>query len=419
MSENVRGKKFTEDQKKAIVTALKADPRRDAKSIAEELGLGHTGVQRFIGRIRKTGELPAVEGDETPAHERKRIAAEDEVRTLKKRIKDIQRAHIDDEAILAVLGVISDAPVKPPKWLFEIAPGTKGPKEVPVAMWSDFHYGEVVNLEETGGVNQYNMEIADKRIELLVERTISLCKRHRPDGYSGIVINLLGDFVSGALHPELAKTDEEDVIACTLRMRDILITCLDKIVEHFGRVYVPCTPGNHGRNTMKPEFKGYYSKNFDWLIYQLLRRHYDGDDRIIIDVKPSNEIHYKVYGVRFLAMHGDMLGVKGGDGIIGAIGPIMRGEVKTRGQAFSVGSDYDVLLMGHWHQPLWLPRAIVNNALKGFDEYAKHKLRAVPTSPSQMLFFVHPQRGITSRWEIKLDEPIKTHKDWLAVPAAE
>jgi hypothetical protein len=40
----------------------------------------------------------------------------------------------------------------------------------------------------------------------------------------------------------------------------------------------------------------------------------------------ANDVHYRVYGVRFLLNHGDMLGVKGGDGIIGAIGPIMRGE---------------------------------------------------------------------------------------------
>ena len=26
---------------------------------------------------------------------------------------------------------------------------------------------------------------------------------------------------------------------------------------------------------------------------------------------------------------------------------------------------------GHWHQELLLPRAIVSNTLKGFDEYAR------------------------------------------------
>jgi hypothetical protein len=62
-------------------------------------------------------------------------------------------------------------------------------------------------------------------------------------------------------------------------------------------------------------------------------------------------------------------------------------------------------VLGHWHQPLWLPRAIVANSLKGFDEYAQNSLRAVPTVPSQPLFFVHAKWGITSRWEVYVDGP--------------
>jgi len=135
----------------------------------------------------------------------------------------------------------------------------------------------------------------------------------------------------------------------------------------------------------------------------------------VIDNRPSNEVYYRIHNQRYLAMHGDMLGVKGGDGIIGAIGPIMRGEIKTRGQATSTGRDYDILLIGHWHQALWLPRAIVANTLKGFDEYAKNALRAPPSEPSQPLWFVHPKRGITSRWDVKVEEPAEnTDSTWVS-----
>jgi hypothetical protein len=57
-------------------------------------------------------------------------------------------------------------------------------------------------------------------------------------------------------------------------------------------------------------------------------------------------VHYRVYGLRFLLNHGDMLGVKGGDGIIGAIGPIMRGEIKKSGQSAALGLEYDINIMG-------------------------------------------------------------------------
>ncbi len=220
-----------------------------------------------------------------------------------------------------------------------------------------------------------------------------------------LVVNLLGDFVSGGLHPELAKTDAEEVLPTVLRCVDLLVWGLRQIADAFGQVYVPCASGNHGRATQKPEFKRYIYKNFDWLIYQLVARAFEGDRRLVFDIPDTNEVHYRVFGQRYLAMHGDMLGVKGGDGIIGSLGPIARGETKVGKQASALGLDYDVLVIGHWHQMIWLPRVIVSGTLKGWDEYARSALRAPPSPPCQPLWFVHPRRGITSRWEIRVDEP--------------
>jgi hypothetical protein len=56
--------------------------------------------------------------------------------------------------------------------------------------------------------------------------------------------------------------------------------------------------------------------------------------------------------------------------------------------------------MGHWHQELLLPRAIVCNTLKGFDEYATA---------------VHPVHGITARWSVYVDEPSKPVTEWVSV----
>jgi hypothetical protein len=76
----------------------------------------------------------------------------------------------------------------------------------------------------------------------------------------------------------------------------------------------------------------------------------------------------------------------------------MRGEIKKSGQSAALGFEYDINIMGHWHQELLLPRAIVCNTLKGFDEYARLQLGAKPTRPTQPLWFVHPVHGITARW---------------------
>ena len=120
----------------------------------------------------------------------------------------------------------------------------------------------------------------------------------------------------------------------------------------------------------------------------------------------ANEVVFDVFDLRFMLAHGDHLGVKGGDGIIGSLGPIMRGAMKTERYGRSVGQPFDWLLIGHWHQPLWLPRVIVNGTVKGFDEYAGRLLKAPALPPSQSLFFVHERHGVTSRFEIMLDDAV-------------
>lgn len=404
---------------------------------AQKAGVNRSTATRHTKRLREAGRLgvvgvaaapaPALSQEKaapaeppTPAHLKKITQLEDDVRDLRTKLRDAHRSQLADDAILDVLKVISEAPENPPEWLLRMPAKTaETTPEVPVTIWSDWHVGEVVEPEEVNGVNAYNIEIAERRVRRLFDVTVDICANHGPGNYPGIIVNLLGDNVSGGLHPELAKTDEEEVISATLRCRDLLIAGLTRMADVFGRVYVPCTAGNHGRSTQKPEYKRYFAKNFDWLIYQLLIRHFADDPRVHIDVRPSNEVHYQVYGLRFLAMHGDMLGVKGGDGIIGSLGPIARGEHKVRNHSSSFGRDYDMLLIGHWHQSLWLPKVTVANTLKGFDEYAKNALRAPVSDPSQPLFFVHPRRGITSRWELKVDEPKATSgKDWVSWVAA-
>jgi hypothetical protein len=231
-----------------------------------------------------------------------------------------------------------------------------------------------------------------------------------------MVINLLGDLISGALHPELAKTDELEVLPTCLRVRDILVWALETMLSEYGNIYCACVSGNHGRQTQKPESKRYVFKNFDWLIYQLLARHFHKRKEITFDIPESNEVHYRVYNKRFLAMHGDMMGVKGGDGIIGSLGPIMRGETKVGKQLAAIGRDYDFLLMGHWHQEICVQRIIVANTLKGFDEFAHKFLRASPSIPSQPLWYMHEKYGRVDYRQVYLEDPdIREPTPWVSV----
>ena len=322
---------------------------------------------------------------------------------LRQQVKMGHEKALDEDEARRILGSFAAEPAHPPHWLITMPSKRKGKTpEVPVLMLNDWHWGETIKRDQVIA-NEYNKKIAEQRAHRVIDGAISLAAEYGPGNYPGLAVGLLGDFVSGWLHAAQISTDWAPPLVCAFQVRDILVAALDQLLEQFKNLYIFCAAGNHGRNTPKPEFSDYVYKNYDWMIYQMLIRHYAGNKHIVIDCRPSNEIHFRIWRTRFLGLHGDMLGVRGGDGIIGALGPITRGEIKTRGVAMSTVSDYDYLLMAHWHQPLWLPRAFVSNALKGYCPYAKLSLRAPPTQPSQHMFYVHPDKGVTSRWEIFAD----------------
>ena len=156
------------------------------------------------------------------------------------------------------------------------------------------------------------------------------------------------------------------------------------------------------------------------MLYTILESWFKDDDRFIFMIPDGFDAYYKVYGHRILLTHGDRLGVKGGYGFIGALGPIMRGAKKLRLAYAARGREIDTILMGHWHNEFAIPGLRVNNCLKGYDEFAQG-LRFEPRPPSQDLFFIHHKRGITCSWPIQLEGPQHSadKTTWISLPAVE
>jgi hypothetical protein len=321
--------------------------------------------------------------------------------------KGLTRAALSADQLRQEIYGLSKAVPEPPKWMLSAARNIKTPG-VPMTLWSDWHWGETVNPEEIGGVNAFSRDIANERVKELVKRTVLLAKHHmvRPT-YPGIVVCLGGDMITGAIHEELALTNWGTVQEQFLQVQEALIWALEQMAKEFGKVFVPCVVGNHGRNTIKSHMKGRVFQNYEWNLYQQLERHFRKDKRLQFLVPNETDAYFTVYDHRFLLTHGDTLGVRGGDGIIGALGPITRGTFKVGRSEAQIGRDFDTILMGHWHT--YIPRgdavpAIVNGSLIGYNEYARLGLRAPYGRPSQALWFVHPDHGITAQWQVWVDD---------------
>lgn len=277
----------------------------------------------------------------------------------------------------------------------------------PMTMWSDWHWGETVSLDETGGINAFTHDIGLQRVDRLVNSTINLLRNYGglAPSYPGIYVCLGGDLLSGGIHDELVETNWAPAVGQAFEAHSVIAGGLLRLADEFGEVHVPCVVGNHGRNAKKPRAKLRIRENSEYYLYKALERHFADDPRFHFVVAEQTDVPFTVYGHRFLLTHGDALGVKGGDGIIGAIGPIQRGNVKISRAEAQVRRGYDTMIIGHWHsaQPRGeLFPVIVNGTLKGYDEYARAFLRAPASAPSQQLWLVSPGHGIAAQWSVDL-----------------
>ncbi len=342
-----------------------------------------------------------------------------EIDDLRATLRRTHRENDTAEAIRQEIWKLQAHNVEPPEWTLGRG-SLKGDRGCPITIWSDWHFGEVVDPDQVGGVNKYNSSIARKRIYRLYDTTVDLAFHHMgktTEQYPGIIVCLGGDMIGGDIHEELLATNDKTPHQAVNELTDIIAAGLEQLATKFGRVYVPCVVGNHGRSTKRMPFKNRVFTNYDWSIYCNLARYFKREKNIRIDVPNSADAHFRCFGTRYMLTHGDSLGTKGGDGIIGFIGPIVRGHMKVGRSEAQVGRDFDVLLLGHWHQQLWLPNVIVNNSLKGYDEFAMLALRAQYSRPSQALWFNHPEHGITARWEIFLEgKRAAGSREWVSWP---
>jgi len=331
------------------------------------------------------------------------------IKQLKKELRAAQAESADAAAIKSYIGsaVIDAARLSLPQWVREPIRKASAPG-VPLLFLSDLHWGERVFPGQINGVNRYNLDIARTRLHYTVETAIKLLRiLDRDMRYPGIVLPLGGDMISGNIHEELQATNELNTMPTVLDLYGQLIRVIARMRDVFGFVYLPCVTGNHGRDTRKIWAKDRHHTSFDWLLYGLLAKHFESDKRIKFYIPDGSDALFRIYDTRINLTHGDQF--RGGDGLIGPLGPITRGDHKKRSRNSQVGMEYDLLMMGHFHQYMHLTRLLVNGSLKGYDEYAYANNFGFE-QPQQALFVTHPRNGITYRMPVYCERGRRARK---------
>lgn len=345
--------------------------------------------------LRRAGKAPAL----NKSHADK-VVERNEASALRAEIKKLVEERDRAEQVVSRFTQIKPEDLKIPAW---VSKGESRKKHVatPVLMLSDLHLDEVVDVYEMDGMNEYNRQIALRRLQRVIDFSIEFCKRYTGNlEYDGIVVALLGDILTGVIHAELAQTNEALPTESIVYWVPILASALRKLADEFGRVFVPTVDGNHDRTTPRMQMKKRAQSSYAWVLYNWLADTLRDDKRITFSISMAPEQIINVNGTKFLLTHGDGFRSAGG---VGGIYPSMLKFLHRKHEMYArTGKPWDIALMGHWHQLLYGPDFVVNGSLKGYDEYAKASGFGYE-KPRQALFIVTPERGITTQTYVYAD----------------
>ena len=129
-------------------------------------------------------------------------------------------------------------------------------------------------------------------------------------------------------------------------------------------------------------------------IYKYLEKVYG--DKINFHISESYFSYHTIYDKIIRFHHGHGFRYVGGIG--GIYMPLMRFILKVNQQHTA---DLDV--MGHWHQTIHIPEALINGSVCGFDAYALRKAFK-PEPPMQQYQIIDSKRGFTYNIPIHLED---------------
>ena len=241
---------------------------------------------------------------------------------------------------LGLIESLDTASPRVPRWLTPKGPAKGSSNRATLCLLvTDTHFDEVIDPEQVDGINAYNREIAEMRLEQCFRRAVRLAKHYLTGvTYDGAVLFLGGDIFSGNIHEELKVTNADTLFGSLLHWIGPMLAGIDMLAEEFGKVHVVGVPGNHGRLTRKPIAKQRAADNLDWLLYRLLARELVKDGRVTWEVPASADAHVQVYncvGVGTRILRDDLRWVAAetlapGDGVFGFDAELGHGNGRER-----------------------------------------------------------------------------------------
>lgn len=389
--------KYTPEQIKHIreIVARAATPMQGYRVAAGEYCTTETAIRCLVQRAegRRSPRTPKAPEPadvlENYTKKRDERAEQTRIRTLEKDLYSLRQA-------VDAFSRATSAPLDPVV-RYELGSGVR--EACAVALFSDVHADETVRAGETPTGNEYNPAIAERSIARFFAGYRWLIEKHREMfAIRDAVLWLGGDLMSGHIHEELKETTSGTSIEAMLWLRSRIIAGIDELLSDpkIERLHVPCSYGNHGRNTAKPYRARGAAHSYEWLLYQFLAGHYADNKRVRFLADQSAHQYLRVYDWDLHFHHGDETNYGGGVG--GITIPLNKAVAQ-----WDIARRCHFHNFGHWHQYGDWGRIAVNGSVIGFNAYAM-SIKATPEPPQQTFYLLDSKRGKTCKSPIWVRE---------------
>jgi len=238
-----------------------------------------------------------------------------------------------------------------------------------VALFSDAHIEETVRPEHVNWLNEYNLEIAERRIKTYF---VNLANCLIQDNVSELIFASLGDTISGFIHDELAQTNGLTPIEATLKAQSLIYSglyylCHDANIKTLKRIRFIGIVGNHSRTTKKIQHANGRKMSYEWLMYQNIKQQCENAGLPIDFYIPDSDIAAvkTVDNKTFLMMHGWQVRGGGTNTVCGIYPALNRLSMKYQ-KIFH----QDRIFLGHFHNSVNMPNTVVNGSIISYSPFS-------------------------------------------------
>lgn len=252
---------------------------------------------------------------------------------------------------------------------------------------NDWHSEEEVRPSTINGLNKQNLQIADARIKAVFESAVMLIENERGlSKISELVLPLLGDFMSGHIHPDLVESTLLTPTEVVPWLIDRICGGIDFLLKYSGckQIIIPTCNGNHGRTTARPRIATAGKHSMEWMMYEVIAKFYKNQPRVKWKIEEGYHNLLDIQGKLVRFHHGDWIKYQGG--VLGLAVPVEKARAKWND---SLRADYDIF--GHWHTHLLGERWCSCGCLIGYNAYAQF-IKAACKPPSQTLLIFDKKR---------------------------